>query len=129
MAETDLHSMKSGSCNASCTRYSLAKLLRLFGYDVVVCVSRWQSSGKVPGGDHQYIDVLNYSNGNSEHMIIDINFRSHFEIAKAVDSYDRILNSLPVVYVCSLTRFKQFLQLMVEAVRSSLEQNLMLFPP
>lgn len=67
--------------------------------------------------------------GNSERLIIDIDFRSHFEIARAVDSYDRILNSLPVVYVGSLSRLKQFLQVMVEAARSSLKQNSMPLPP
>ncbi|XVF75339.1 hypothetical protein PTKIN_Ptkin13bG0180100 [Pterospermum kingtungense] len=129
ISETDLHFVKSGLCNASCIRYSLVKLLRLSGYDAAVCASRWQGSGKVPGGDHEYIDVVNYNNGSSERLIIDIDFRSHFEIARAVDSYDRILNSLPVVYVGSLTRLKQLLQLMVDAARSSLKQNSMPFPP
>ncbi|MBA0613427.1 hypothetical protein Godav_013866 [Gossypium davidsonii] len=128
MGETDLHSVKSGPYNANCIRYSLVKLLGLSRYDDDVCVSRWQRSGKVPGGDHQYIDVVNYNNGNSERVIIDIDFRSHFKIARAVDSYDRILHSLPVVYVGSLTQFKQLLHLMVEAARSSLRQNSMLFP-
>ncbi|EOY18146.1 Uncharacterized protein TCM_042762 [Theobroma cacao] len=95
MSETDLHFVKSGSCNASCIGFSLVKLLRLSGYDAAVCASRGQGSGKVPGGDHEYIDVINYDKGSSERLIIDIDFRSHFEIARAVDSYDRILNSLP----------------------------------
>ncbi|KAF2318782.1 hypothetical protein GH714_010652 [Hevea brasiliensis] len=93
--ETDLHLVKSGTCNASCIRFSLVKLLRLAGYDAAVCSSRWQGGGKVPGGDHEYIDVVNY-NRSSERLIIDIDFQSHFEIARAVDSYDRILKSLPV---------------------------------
>ncbi|XP_022765168.1 uncharacterized protein LOC111310208 [Durio zibethinus] len=129
ISEADLHFVKSGPCNASCIRYSLVKLLRLSGYDAAVCASRWQGSGKVPGGDHEYIDVVNYNNGSSERLIIDIDFRSHFEIARAVDSYDRILNSLPVVYMGSLTMLKQLLQLMVDAARSSLKQNSMPFPP
>lgn len=48
--ETDLHSVKSGSCSGSCLRFSLVKLLRLSGYDAAVCATRWQGSGKVPGG-------------------------------------------------------------------------------
>ncbi|TXG49787.1 hypothetical protein EZV62_025662 [Acer yangbiense] len=128
--ETDLHFVKSGPCNASCIRYALVKLLRLSGYDAAVCSTRWQGSGKVPGGDHEYIDVVNYNNtGISERLIIDIDFRSHFEIARAVDSYDRILKSLPVVYVGSLMRLKQYLQVMVDAARSSLSQNSMPLPP
>ncbi|VVA12478.1 PREDICTED: [Prunus dulcis] len=130
ISENDLHFVKSGPCNASCLKFSLVKLLRLSGYDAAVCVARWQGSGKVPGGDHEYIDVVNFNNsGSSERLIIDLDFRSHFEIARAVHSYDRILNSLPVVYVGSLTRMKQFLQVMVEAARSSLKQNSMPLPP
>lgn len=81
-------------------------------------------------GDHEYIDIINYNDsGNSDRLIIDIDFRSHFEIARAVPSYNQILNSLPVVYVGSLTKLKQFLQVMVEAAKSSLKQNSMPLPP
>ncbi|KAK1322509.1 hypothetical protein QJS10_CPA03g01632 [Acorus calamus] len=125
--EMDLYFFKDGSCNASCIRWSLVRLLRSSGYDAAVCMSKWQGSGKVPGGDHEYIDVV--VDGTSERFIIDIDFRSHFEIARAVESYDVILNSLPVVYVGSLARLKQFLQIMVEAARSSLKQNSMPVPP
>lgn len=48
--ETDLHFIKSGACNASCIRFSLVKLLRRSGYDAAVCATKWQGSGKVPGG-------------------------------------------------------------------------------
>ncbi|KAF5453551.1 hypothetical protein F2P56_028448 [Juglans regia] len=128
--ETGLHFVKSGACNGSCIRFSLVKLLRRSGYDAAVCATKWQGSGKVPGGDHEYIDVVNCNGtGTSERLIIDIDFRSHFEIARAVESYDRILTSLPVIYVGSLTRLEQFLQIMVEAAKSSLKQNSMPLPP
>ncbi|KAJ4849561.1 hypothetical protein Tsubulata_045808 [Turnera subulata] len=128
--ETELHHANSGPCNGSCIRFSLVKLLRLSGYDAAVCSSKWQGGGKVPGGDYEYIDVVNFWNaGVSERLIIDIDFRSHFEIARAVHSYDRILKSLPAVYVGSLTRLKQYLQVMVEAARCSLKQNSMPLPP
>ncbi|KAI3470736.1 hypothetical protein Pfo_027399 [Paulownia fortunei] len=128
--ERDLRAANSGLCNASCIRFSLVKLLRLSGYDAGVCTCRWQGSGKVPGGDHEYIDVICYNDiGSTERLIVDVDFRSHFEIARAVESYDRILNSLPVIYVGSFTKLKQFLQVMVEAARSSLKQNSMPLPP
>ncbi|KAJ9675780.1 hypothetical protein PVL29_024627 [Vitis rotundifolia] len=78
----------------SCIRFCLVKLLRLSGYAAVV----W---------DHEYIDVVNYKdNGSIERLIIDIDFRSHFEIARVVESFDRILSSLPVIYMGSLTKLK-----------------------
>ncbi|MED6146110.1 hypothetical protein PIB30_031594 [Stylosanthes scabra] len=130
MNESNLQGMNSGPCYASCIRFYLVKLMKLSGYDAGVCASKWQASGKVPGGDHEYIDVMVDNNsGSSERLIIDIDFRSHFEIARAVDSYDRLLKSLPVVYVGSFARLKQLLGIMEEATRSSLKQNSMPLPP
>ncbi|XP_057523766.1 uncharacterized protein LOC130803602 isoform X2 [Amaranthus tricolor] len=130
MGGTDFQLVKTGICNGSCIRYALAKLLKSSGYNASVCVSKWQGCNKVPGGDHEYIEVVNYLNdGSMEHVIIDIDFRSHFEIARAVESYDKILKSLPVAFVGSLTKLKQFLQVMAEAASVSLKQNSMPLPP
>ncbi|KAK4791896.1 hypothetical protein SAY86_022331 [Trapa natans] len=128
--EMDLSSIKAGACNASCIRFTLVKLLRLSGYDAAVCSSRWLGTAKVPGGDHEYIDVVHMIKpGTSDRLIIDIDFQSHFEIARAVASYNRILKSLPVIYVGSLSRLNQYLQVMAEAARFSLKQNSMPLPP
>ncbi|CAH8361370.1 unnamed protein product [Eruca vesicaria subsp. sativa] len=129
--EKDLHSVKTGTCNASCIRFYLAKLLRLSGYNAAVCSARWQGTGKVPGGDNEYIDLILSDTpvGQDDRLIIDIDFRSHFEIARAVDSYQRIMESLPVVYVGTVTRLNQFLQVMVDAAKFSLKQNSMPLPP
>ncbi|KAJ6826767.1 uncharacterized protein M6B38_370650 [Iris pallida] len=131
ITETDLQYVKGDNqCNASCIRQSLVKRLRLSGYDAAVCSSRWQGFDKVPGGDHEYVDVVVYGNvGGSDRFIIDIDFRSHFEIARAVESYDAILTLLPVVYVGPLSRLEQFLRVMVDAAKYSLKQNSMPLPP
>uniref|UniRef100_A0A1J3ETL2 Cruciferin BnC2 n=1 Tax=Noccaea caerulescens TaxID=107243 RepID=A0A1J3ETL2_NOCCA len=129
--EKDLHSVKSGTCNASCIRFYLAKLLRLSGYNAAVCSARWQGGGKVPGGDNEYIDIIlsDTDVGQDDRLIVDLDFRSHFEIARAVDSYQRIMESLPVVYVGTVARLNQFLQVMVDAAKFSLKQNSMPLPP
>lgn len=81
-------------------------------------------------GDYEYIDVIMHSDTTGpERLIVDIDFRSHFEIARAVDSYGTLLNSLPVVYVGTLPRQKQFLHVMVDAAKWSLKQNSMPLPP
>lgn len=81
-------------------------------------------------GDHEYIDVsIDGNSVDSDRLIVDIDFRSHFEIARAVESYDTVLTSLPVVYVGSLCRLEEFLRVMVEASKCSLKQNSMPLPP
>ncbi|CAN6442640.1 unnamed protein product [Victoria cruziana] len=130
IGETDLQYLKASPCNCSCIRSLLVKLFRVSGYDAGICIAKWEASGKVPGGDHEYIDIVSYGNGGScERTIIDIDFRSHFEIARAVESYDAMLNALPMVYIGNISKLKQFLQVMVEAAKSSLKQNSMPFPP
>lgn len=131
ISDADLISSRGSQCNGSCIRQRLAKLLQLSGYDSAVCASKWQSFGKLPGGDHEYVDViLSEKTGTfSDRQIIDIDFQSHFQIARAVESYDAILNSLPVIYVGSMAKLKQFLQIMVEAAKFSLNQNSMPLPP
>jgi len=128
--ESELQPFIRGQCTSSCIRHLLVKLLRYAGYDAAVCVSKWQSFDKIPGGDHEYIDVITNSHmTGTERLIIDIDFRSHFEIARAVDSYGALLDSLPVVYVGTLPRLKQFLNVMVDAAKWSLKQNSMPLPP
>nr|CAB3503403.1 unnamed protein product [Digitaria exilis] len=98
--DSDLQAFKRRQCGGSCIRRLLVKLLRY--------------SGDTTG---------------PERLMVDIDFRSHFEIARAVDSYGTLLTSLPVVYVGTLPRLKQFLHVMVDAAKWSLKQNSMPLPP
>lgn len=61
ISEQDLHHGRSGSCNASCIRFSLVKLLRLSGYDAGVCSTKWPGTSKVPGGKIFAVPVLCYA--------------------------------------------------------------------
>ena len=81
-------------------------------------------------GEYEYMDViLEGDDRASERLIIDIDFQSHFEIARPIISYAGILKSLPAVYVGDLVKLEQILQLMVEAAKFSLKQNSMPLPP
>ncbi|PHT44731.1 hypothetical protein CQW23_13889 [Capsicum baccatum] len=121
---------KPETCNASCIRSYLVKLLQSCGYNADLCATKWQGCGKIPGGEHEYIEVISHgSDGYSERYIIDLDFRSHFEIARAVKSYNVVLSCLPPVYVGTVTKLKLYLQAMVEAAKCSLKQNSMPLPP
>ncbi|KAH0664035.1 hypothetical protein KY285_026162 [Solanum tuberosum] len=124
------HIGKPETCNASCIRSYLVKLLQSCGFNADMCATKWQGCGKIPGGEHEYIEVISHGNdGCSERYIIDLDFRSHFEIARAVKSYNVVLSCLPPVYVGTVTKLKLYLQAMVEAAKCSLKQNSMPLPP
>ncbi|KAM3220584.1 hypothetical protein P3L10_025115 [Capsicum annuum] len=60
---------KPETCNASCIRSYLVKLLQSCGYNADLCATKWQGCGKLPGGEHEYIEVISHgSDGCSERL-------------------------------------------------------------
>jgi len=44
------HIGKPETCNASCIRSYLVKLLQSCGFNADMCATKWQGCGKIPGG-------------------------------------------------------------------------------
>lgn len=127
--ERDLSCLNAGAdCRGGCIRRLLVKYLKLSGYDAAVCSSKWQSSGKVPGGEYEYIDVI-FQGNTGGRLIVDTDFRSQFEIARPTYTYVAALKYLPVIFVGSVEKLGQILQVMAEAAKLSLTQNCMPLPP
>ncbi|KAI8011794.1 hypothetical protein LOK49_LG06G02873 [Camellia lanceoleosa] len=62
-------------------------------------------------------------------MLIDIDFRSEFEIARSTGSYKAILQSLPHIFVGRAGRLHQIVSILSEAARQSLKKKGMHIPP
>uniref|UniRef100_A0A7N0TSY1 Uncharacterized protein n=1 Tax=Kalanchoe fedtschenkoi TaxID=63787 RepID=A0A7N0TSY1_KALFE len=95
------------------------------GYDASICKSRWDKSPAYPAGEYEYIDVL----VDGERLIIDIDFRSEFEIARSTGSYKVILQVVPNIFVGKGDRLQQIVSMVCEAARQSLKKKGMHFPP
>lgn len=65
----------------------------------------------------------------AERMIVDVDFRAQFEIARPTPNYEAALKALPTVFVGTPTKLRNILELMSEAAKSSLKQNDMYLPP
>ncbi|KAI4304027.1 hypothetical protein MLD38_039591 [Melastoma candidum] len=61
--------------------------------------------------------------------MIDIDFRSEFEIARSTSTYKAVLQSLPFVFVGKADRLGQIVAIVSEAARQSLKKKGMHFPP
>ncbi|XP_057506065.1 uncharacterized protein LOC130789352 [Actinidia eriantha] len=99
--------------------------LLLLGYDASICKSRWEKSPSYPAGEYEYIDVII----DGERVIVDIDFRSEFEIARSTGSYKVILQSLPHIFVGRADRLHQIVSIASEAARQSLKKEGMHIPP
>ncbi|KAH9547182.1 hypothetical protein CY35_11G022000 [Sphagnum magellanicum] len=133
--ETDLMCNPRGKeCKGGCTKRFVVKHLKALGYKAAVCNSRWQGSGRVPGGEYEYIDVVfdgekTRDEESVDRYIVDLDFQAQFEIARPTLQYEKALESLPTVFVGTRTKLKQVLEIMSNAAKVSLKQNAMHLPP
>ncbi|KAK9068205.1 hypothetical protein SSX86_012316 [Deinandra increscens subsp. villosa] len=107
-------------------RKLVAEELVLIGYDASICTSRWEKSPSYPAGEYEYLDVIIEG---GDRVLIDIDFRSEFEIARPTGNYKAILQSLPYIFVGDADRLQQILSIVSEAAKLSLKKKGMHIPP
>lgn len=66
---------------------------------------------------------------NGERFLIDVDFRSEFEIARQTNAYKALLQSLPLIFVGKSDRIRQIVSMVSEAAKQSLKKKGMHFPP
>jgi len=64
-----------------------------------------------------------------ERLIVDVDFRSEFEVARSTGTYKAILQSLPFIFVGKSERLKQIVAIVSEAAKQSLKKKGMHVPP
>ncbi|XP_049348705.1 uncharacterized protein LOC125813256 [Solanum verrucosum] len=94
-------------------------------YDASICESRWEKTPSTPAGAYEYIDVVT----EGERLIIDIDFRSEFEIARSTRSYKCLLQVLPNIFVGKADRLQKIVHLLTDAAKLSLKKKGMPCPP
>ncbi|XVE73032.1 hypothetical protein DITRI_Ditri11bG0085500 [Diplodiscus trichospermus] len=107
-----------------CRKFVTDGLLAL-GYDASICKSRWEKSPSYPAGEYEYIDVII----DGERLLIDIDFRSEFEIARSTKTYKSILQMLPFIFVGKADRLQKIIAIVSEALKQSLKKKGMHVPP
>ncbi|XP_057959216.1 uncharacterized protein LOC131151812 [Malania oleifera] len=106
-------------------RRIVADGLTALTYDASMCKSRWEKSLSYPAGEYEFIDVI----VEEERLLIDIDFRSEFEIARPTGTYKLILQSLPYTFVGKPDRLQQIISVVSEAAKQSLKKRGMPLPP
>ncbi|BAF26524.1 uncharacterized protein [Oryza sativa Japonica Group] len=110
----------------------VAASLRAAGHDAAVCVSRWDKSPTHPAGEHAYVDVLlppASDRGARERVLVDVDFRSAFEVARPTKAYRALLQRLPAVFVGKDDRLRLLVAASADAARASLRKRGLHLPP
>ncbi|KDP21383.1 hypothetical protein JCGZ_21854 [Jatropha curcas] len=95
------------------------------GYDASICKSRWEKAPTHPAGEYEFIDVII----SDERLLIDIDFRSEFEIARSTKAYKSLLQTLPHIFVGKPDRLQKIISVVSDAAKQSLKKKDMHIPP
>lgn len=99
--------------------------LSKLGYNASICKSKWEKASSIPAGEYEYIDVI----VEGERVLIDVDFRSEFEVARSTSSYKAVLQLLPFLFVGKTDRLLQIVSIASEAARLSLKKKGMHIAP
>ncbi|CAL9090804.1 unnamed protein product, partial [Musa acuminata var. zebrina] len=114
------------SKNKDVCRRMVVDGLRSLGYDAAICKSRWDKSPSFPAGEYEYIDVVV---DGGDRLLVDVDFKSEFEVARPSKSYRAVLHHLPSVFVGRPERLQSIVALASEAGRQSLKKKGLHVPP
>lgn len=64
-----------------------------------------------------------------QRLVVDVDFKSEFKIARPTKSYRAVLQSLPAIFVGKPERLQQVVALAAEAARRSMKRRGLLLPP
>lgn len=105
------------------------KQLRRAGHNAAICKSRWGHSCGIPAGDYEYIDILGETHSKHQRLIVDVEFRAQFEIARPTSGYLEVWQLLPAIFVGKSERLQQIIDIMSEAAKHSLKLQGLHLPP
>ncbi|KAL5772415.1 hypothetical protein ACOSP7_012018 [Xanthoceras sorbifolium] len=114
----------AGGCR-SCLMREVSGRLRNAVYNSAICKSKWRSSPDIPSGEHTFIDVIE-STGRKKgevRVIIELNFRAEFELARASEDYNRLVRRLPEVFVGKVERLENVIKILCTAAKKCMKEK------
>ncbi|KAA8546527.1 hypothetical protein F0562_002734 [Nyssa sinensis] len=110
--------------------------LKTDGYEASLCKTSWVTAFGRPSvfqftGDYEYVDVMMKENrgGEAVRLIVDMDFRSQFELAKPTATYTELSNSLPSIFVGTEEKLNKIIFLLCAAAKQSLKERGLHIPP
>ncbi|GMJ11698.1 hypothetical protein like AT4G32480 [Hibiscus trionum] len=118
-------SLRSDVGCINCLRKRVVHLLCGRGHNATLCVSKWKHTKNHPAGTHEYIEVIASTQGRKKQIpiVIELEFRDQFEIAKASDEYVKLVDRLPECYVGKSDYLNPIVGVMCDAAKRSMEEQ------
>ncbi|KAL7088969.1 hypothetical protein ACP275_13G160400 [Erythranthe tilingii] len=114
-----------------CRMEEVCRRLQIEGFNTAICKTKWKSSSDIPSGEHTFLDVVDNSNAKKGEVrvIIELNFRAEFEMARASEEYNKLVKRLPEVFVGKIERLLVLLKIMCAAAKKCMKEKKMHLGP
>ncbi|KAL0398585.1 UNVERIFIED_CONTAM: hypothetical protein Sradi_2201800 [Sesamum radiatum] len=114
-----------------CLMQLVCRRLQNSGFNTAICKSKWRSSPDIPSGEHTFLDVLDNSNPKKGEVriIIELNFRAEFEMARANEEYNKLVKRLPEIFVGKIERLLSLLKIVCAAAKKCMKEKKMHMGP
>uniref|UniRef100_A0A5B6YL71 Uncharacterized protein n=1 Tax=Davidia involucrata TaxID=16924 RepID=A0A5B6YL71_DAVIN len=115
----------------NCMQRQITARLQNAGYNCAICKSKWKSSPDIPSGEHTYLEVVDKSSSkNGEvRVVIELNFRAEFEMARASKEYNRLIGRLPEVFVGKAEKLRALIKILCSAAKKCMKDKNMHMAP
>ncbi|KAK9936380.1 hypothetical protein M0R45_013226 [Rubus argutus] len=115
----------------SCLMREVSGRLCNAGYNSAICKSKWRSSPDFPSGEHTFLDVVDNSSSRKGEIrvIIELNFRAEFEMARASEEYNRLVDRLPEIFVGKVERLQTLIKILCSAAKKCMKEKKMHMGP
>ncbi|KAK6917570.1 Protein of unknown function PDDEXK-like [Dillenia turbinata] len=111
----------------NCLMGEISGRLRNAGYNCSICKTKWKRSSDIPAGEHTFMDVIDKSDPKKGEIriIVELNFRAEFEMARTRQEYKELISRLPEVYVGRVERLSSLIKILCSAAKKCMKENKM----
>lgn len=118
----------AGDCRI-CFQRELSFHLQNAGLNCSLCKSKWKSSSEIPSGEKTYLEVVEKSKKGEVRVVIELNFRGEFEMARATEEYNRLISRVPELFVGKAERLKALIKILCAAGKKCMKDKNMHMAP
>ncbi|KAF3440569.1 hypothetical protein FNV43_RR18853 [Rhamnella rubrinervis] len=108
----------------------LVMRLKMDGYNASLSQSSWVTSFGCPAGEYEYIEVM-VEDQDSEptRLVVDIDFKSQFELARPTPAYKQLTDTLPSIFVGTEDKLIKIISILCSEAKQSLKERGLHLPP
>ncbi|KAK7327871.1 hypothetical protein VNO77_21964 [Canavalia gladiata] len=123
--------MVSATICRKCLMREVSRRLQKIGYNSAICKTKWRSSPNIPSGEHNFLDVIDNTNTKKGEVrvIIELNFRAEFEMARGSEDYNLLVRRLPEVFVGKVERLSNLIKILCMAAKMCMKEKKMHMGP